>query len=113
VEPNENSLEKQCLSQPRQNVLFEAGVAYGRDPLRTVLLRVGSHRPMSDFSGHHIISLDDSPQSRQAVADALRVAGCPVDVSGADWYKAGVFSLVDPTPRSGGLSQSREVGSAE
>src|SRR5581483_2704074 len=78
--------------QPRQNVLFEAGVAYGRAPERTVLIRIGSHRPMSDLAGHHILQLDDSPQSRQAVADALRSAGCPVDLSGSDWFRAGRFA---------------------
>jgi predicted nucleotide-binding protein len=91
--PHENALEKEYLSQPRQNVLFEAGVAYGRAPDRTLLVRVGSHRPMSDLAGHHILQLDDSPQSRQAVAEALRAAGCPVDVSGVDWFRAGKFSL--------------------
>ena len=89
----DNVLEKQYLSQPRQNVLFEAGVAYGRQPERSVLVRVGSHRPMSDLAGHHIVQLDDSLQSRLSVADALRAAGCPVDLSGSDWITAGAFSL--------------------
>jgi hypothetical protein len=88
----ESSLEKELLSQPRQNVLFEAGVAYGRAPERTVLVRVGSNRPMSDLAGHHILVLDNSPTSRQSVADALKAAGCPVDVSGSDWFRAGDFS---------------------
>lgn len=89
---NENALEKELLSQPRQNVLFEAGVAYGRSPQRTILLRVGSHRPMTDLAGHHIINLNNAPESRQLVADALRAAGCPVDLSGSDWFRAGDFS---------------------
>jgi Predicted nucleotide-binding protein containing TIR-like domain len=93
---HESALEKEYLSQPRQNVLFEAGVAYGRSPQRTILVRVGSHRPMSDLAGHHILQLDDSPQSRQAVADALRTAGCPVDVTGDDWFRSGKFSLTEP-----------------
>lgn len=88
---SENALEKILLGQPRQNVLFEAGVAYGRSPERTVLVRIGSQRPMSDLAGHHIISLDQSPESRQSVADALRAAGCSVDLSGSDWYKVGRF----------------------
>ena len=95
---HDSGLEKQYLSQPRQNVLFEAGVAFGRRPERTVLIRVGSHRPMSDLAGHHILQLDDSPQTRQAVADALRSAGCDVDTSGSDWFKAGVFALSTPAP---------------
>jgi hypothetical protein len=93
---HENAIEKEFLSQPRQNVFFEAGVAYGRAPERTILIRVGSHRPMSDLAGHHILQLDDSPQSRQTVADALRTAGCPIDVSGADWFRAGKFFLAEP-----------------
>lgn len=97
---HENALEKERLLQPRQNVLFEAGVAYGRAPERTLLLRVGSHRPMSDLAGHHVLQLDDSPQSRQAVADALRVAGCPVDLSGSDWFRAGRFSVSGGMPSS-------------
>ena len=100
----ENGLEKQLLPQPRQNVLFEAGVAYGRDPQRTVLIRVGAQRPMSDLAGHHILTLDNSPQSRQAIADALRAAGCPVDVSGSGWFESGDFSVADAPVKSRGTS---------
>jgi hypothetical protein len=61
---------------------------------------------MSDLAGHHILQLDDSAQARKAVADALHSAGCPVDVSGTDWLKTGVFSkytapgspAVNPSP---------------
>lgn len=95
--PHDSAIEKEYLPQPRQNVLFEAGVAYGRAPDRTVLVRVGSQRPMSDLAGHHILQLDDSPQSRQAVADALHAAGCPIDLSGTDWFRAGSFSLRETT----------------
>lgn len=89
---DDSTMEKELHGQPRQNVLFEAGVAFGRAPERTILIRVGDHRPMIDLAGHHILQLQDSPESRQAVADALRTAGCPVDVSNPDWYRAGTFS---------------------
>jgi len=98
---HDSSLERQYMSQPRQNVLFEAGVAYGRAPDRTVLIRVGALRPMSDLAGHHVIQFDDSAESRQAVADALRTAGCPVDTTGSDWYRAGTFSLPERQSRLG------------
>jgi predicted nucleotide-binding protein len=88
---SDSDLEKIYLLQPRQNVLFEAGVAYGRSPNRTVIVRIGSQRPMSDLAGHHILTLDDSPASRQATADALRLAGCAVDLTGTDWFTAGRF----------------------
>lgn len=57
---SENAIEKELLAQPRQNVLFEAGAAYGRAPQRTILVRIGSHRPMSDLAGHHILALNNS-----------------------------------------------------
>jgi predicted nucleotide-binding protein len=88
----ESALEKEFLPQARQNVIFEAGVAYGRAPERTVLVRVGSQRPMSDLAGHYIYQLDNSPQSRQDIAVALQTAGCPVDLTGQDWFKTGDFS---------------------
>lgn len=89
---HENALEKEFLKQPRQNVLFEAGVAYGRSPERTVLLRIGSQRPMSDLAGHHVLQLTNDPASRQQVADALANAGCPVNTTGTDWFRAGDFA---------------------
>ncbi|RYG25235.1 hypothetical protein EON82_07870 [bacterium] len=89
---NESVLEKELMEQPRQNVLFEAGVIYGRRPERTVLVRIGSHRPMSDLAVHHILTLDNSPQARHEVADALEAAGCSVDWTGSDWLSAGSFS---------------------
>jgi predicted nucleotide-binding protein len=98
---HENAIEKERLLQPRQNALFEAGVAYGRAPKRTVLIRIGSQRPMSDLAGHHILQLDESPQSRQSVADALQTAGCPVNLSGSDWFRAGKFSTA-AAPKNGG-----------
>jgi predicted nucleotide-binding protein len=105
----DSGLEKEYLAQPRQNVLFEAGVAYGRDPQRTILVRVGSQRPMSDLAGHHILQLDDSPQSRQGVVDALRTAGCPVDVTGTDWFRAGVFAIgAYHSPATAAVAKIRE-----
>ena len=93
---HESVLEKQVMNQPRQNVLFEAGVAYGRAPQRTVMIRIGgNHRPISDLAGHHLIQLTNDGASRQEVADALRNAGCPVDTTGTDWLKTGDFSNLD------------------
>jgi hypothetical protein len=104
----ESTLEKEYLYQPRQNVLFEAGVAFGRNPERTILIRVGSQRPMSDLAGHSILQLDDSAQSRKAVAEALVNAGCSVDTSGSDWFQSGSFAIPDRGMRAGVTHASRE-----
>jgi hypothetical protein len=55
---------------------------------------------MSDLAGHHILTLDNSPQSRQAIADAVRAAGCPVDVSGSGWFESGDFTVPDVPVKS-------------
>jgi predicted nucleotide-binding protein len=86
--------------QARPNVLFEAGMAFGRHPDRTVLVEMGVIRPFSDVAGRHSVRLDNSPERRKDLAQRLETAGCAVDVSGSDWLKAG--DLTPPEPPGGG-----------
>jgi predicted nucleotide-binding protein len=87
----DDHFEKQLTAQARPNVLFEAGMAMGRDAKRTVLVQVGHLRPFSDISGRHVLRLKNSSPSRQELADRLRTAGCDVDLSGTDWHNVGSF----------------------
>lgn len=81
--------------QARPNVIFEAGLAMGRRPARTVLVEVGRLRPMSDIAGRHLVRLDDNSDRRvalrQDLAQRLEAAGCPVSLRGTDWHTAGTF----------------------
>ena len=86
--------ETELSGQARPNVLFEAGIAMGRDPDRTVLVEVGSLRPFSDIGGRHTIRFDGSSPRRQELAERLRTAGCAVKLDGTDWHSAGDFDLV-------------------
>ncbi len=86
--------ETELSGQARPNVLFEAGMAMGRDPDRTVLVEVGSLRPFSDIGGRHTIRFDGSSPRRQELAERLRTAGCAVKLDGTDWHSAGDFALV-------------------
>ena len=83
--------EIELSGQARPNVLFEAGMAMSRSEDRTVLIELGSLRPFSDIAGRHAIRLDHSSQRRQELAERLRTAGCPVNMSGTDWHAAGDF----------------------
>lgn len=88
---NEPPYEKEFTPQPRPNVIFEAGMAMGRNENRTILVQVGEIRPISDIAGRHITRLDNSSQKRQELVTKLQGAGCEVDTSGADWLSVGDF----------------------
>lgn len=93
--------------QARPNVLFEAGMAMGRDPNRTVLVEVGTVRPFSDVAGRHAVRLTNSISTRQDLAMRLQTAGCSVDLSGTDWHDAGDFAA--PPPPGDGLPLGRRL----
>jgi predicted nucleotide-binding protein len=93
VKTSDPRFEKQLTGQARPNVLFEAGMAFGRNPDSTLLVQVGEVRPFSDIAGRHVMHLNDSPQSRQEFLTKLANAGCNVDSSGSDWLTDGTFSL--------------------
>lgn len=102
--------ETQPAAQARPNVLFEAGMALGRDSGRTVIVEVGEVRPFSDIAGRHVIRLTDTVAARQALAKRLETAGCAVDMSGTDWLKTGDFTA--PPPPGDGMALGRRVPSS-
>lgn len=85
--------EKEVTAQARPNVLFEAGMAFGRNPHKTILVQVGTIKPFSDVGGRHIIRLDNSGIQRQEVANRLKTAGCSVSLDGKDWLRIGDFQI--------------------
>lgn len=101
--------ETEPATQARPNVLFEAGMAMGRDAGRTVLVEIGTVRPFSDVAGRHAVRLTNSVHSRQDLANRLRNAGCDVDLSGTDWHSSGDFT--HPASPGGGLPLGRRVPS--
>lgn len=79
-------------AQVRPNVLFEAGMAMGKDSERTILVEMGETRQFTDIAGRHSIRIDNSESRRKDLAQRLHDAGCPVDLSGDDWMASGDFS---------------------
>ncbi|MBN1454386.1 MAG: nucleotide-binding protein [Anaerolineales bacterium] len=90
---NDPDYETETTPQSRPNVIFEAGMALGKYPKRTILVQVGTLRPFSDIAGRHFIRLRNSSKSRQELAQRLKLAGCEVDLSGTDWHDAGLFPM--------------------
>jgi predicted nucleotide-binding protein len=79
--------------QARPNLLFEAGMAMGRNEDRTVLVELGICRPFSDIGGRHVVRMSDSTERRQELAQRLQAAGAAVRMTGTDWHTAGDFSV--------------------
>jgi len=90
---DEPSYETELTPQARANVLFEAGMAIGRYPERTVLVQLGPLRPFSDIGGRHVVKFDGSTQKRQELAQRLLTAGCPANLGGTDWHTKGSFEI--------------------
>jgi hypothetical protein len=82
-------------------VLFEAGMAMGRDPDRTVIVEFGWVKVFSDIHGRHGVHLNNTLAKRQDLAERLRTAGCAVDTTGTDWHEIG--DLTPPVAPGGGL----------
>jgi hypothetical protein len=85
--------------QARPNVLFEAGLALGAHPEKTVIVQVGKVRPFSDIAGKHLVRLGED-RGRNDLANRLKRLGCLVEMTGDDWMKAGYFEPTEARPRA-------------
>lgn len=102
----ESDPELQAKGQARPNVLFEAGMAMGRNADHTILVELGDIRPFSDVGGRHAIRMNDSATKRQALASRLENAGLAVNRTGSQWLTVGDFT--PPSP-GGGLPLGKRV----
>ena len=83
--------------QPRPNVLFEAGLALGAHPEKTVLVQIGKVRPFSDIAGKHLVKLTNDAARRNDLANRLQSIGCVISKTGSDWMHDGDFTPLEAT----------------
>ena len=78
--------------QARPNVLFEAGMAFGRARNRVVFVLLGASRLFTDVAGIHVLRPNNDPRGdRSVLRDTLRKGmKCQVEDS-SDWMAAGDF----------------------
>ncbi|MCG2717754.1 MAG: nucleotide-binding protein [Nanoarchaeota archaeon] len=81
---------EEVKSQARPNVLFEAGMAIGLHPDRTILVELGPLRGLSDIGGRHTIRINNTPELRKELSIRLETVGCAVE-RGDEWLTAGDF----------------------
>lgn len=93
--PGDPAREKKLTGQARPNVLFEAGMAFGRSPDTTVLVEVGKVKSFTDVAGRHVVRLDNRTASRVELATKLESAGCAVDRTADEegWLTSGDFRI--------------------
>ena len=77
--------------QPRQNVIYEAGMAMALAPTRTLIVATPGTKILSDIAGRHLAHLDNSPRARKRILSRLQTMGLSVDDSGDGWLDAGDF----------------------
>jgi predicted nucleotide-binding protein len=106
-QPEQLPYETRLTPQARPNVLFEAGMAMGRCPDRTVLVELGTLRPFSDIAGLQVVKLNNSTQRRQDLAVRLQTCGCKANLTGTDWHNAGDFTVEGPTSRAARATTQR------
>ena len=58
--------------QPRQNVIYEAGMAMALAPNRTLIIATPGTKILSDIAGRHLAYLDDSPQEESGLWEGFR-----------------------------------------
>ena len=93
LEPRDGTEERDLTGQPRMNVIFEAGIAMGRERSKTILVEVGAVRPMSDAEGLNVVRLKHgSSKARHSLAKRLSAAGLAVDTNSGEWLSAGDFA---------------------
>ena len=93
VNENDSQYEREILGQPRPNVIFEVGMAFGKNPDRTIIVEVGRIKPFSDLSGRHTVRLDNSVERRRELVELLKSIGCPVNDSIDTWKTEGDFTI--------------------
>lgn len=87
IEGDGSGIDERAAPQPRLNVVLEAGMALKSHEKETVLVEIGSTRPISDLAGRNTIRLRGDAGGLNELANRLERAGCPVDRSGTAWLE--------------------------
>ena len=88
---DEPAYETTVTGQARPNVLFEAGIALGLQPERTVIIEIGRLRPIVEMAGLDVIRFDGTVESLNRIVSRITIAGCTPNTRGSDWLDVSRF----------------------
>jgi predicted nucleotide-binding protein len=79
--------------QARPNVIFEAGMAFGRDRKRVVFVLLGGPKLFTDVAGIHVLRPTNDPSGDRSLLRSTlwQGMGCDIELHSTDWMKAGDF----------------------
>lgn len=97
---NHDDEEQKMRWQARPNVLFEAGMAFGRDPDRVAFVLLGHVKLFSDISGVHVLRPTNDKGGHRATLRDLLAGGMKCDViqNNSGWMEAGDFETCVKVP---------------
>jgi predicted nucleotide-binding protein len=87
---NTSEAEKEYKYYPRQNVVYEAGMAFGLARNRTIIVKSRDVVVATDLEGLNYQAFNGDADSRNQLASRLEIAGCTVSRTG-DWLHSGSF----------------------
>ena len=96
VKAGERTSDGKAQGQARPNVLFEAGLALGAHPKKTVMVQVGRAKSFSDIGGRHMVKLTNDQASRNSFANRLARICPAVNRIRNDWMHVGKFEPTEP-----------------
>ena len=70
----------------RQNVVFEAGMAMGRDPNRVVFVDLGNVKKWSDLITHYV-RISEEGKWKADLINRLKDAGCKINIKGDSYMQ--------------------------
>lgn len=97
ITAKDQEYERKLTIQARPNVIFEAGLAFGRIPKKTIFVELEKEktRPFSDTYGRLYVRLSNDVKSRKRLIDRLETAGCKTNIQAKEhWINAGDFEGV-------------------
>jgi hypothetical protein len=98
-EPGAVAGDDRPVCQPRAEVLIRLGMALAAFPDQTVVVQIGTVRPVDELRPPNVVRIDGTAEPLQRLARVLKRIGCPVREEGDDWLDPTDFRALNALRR--------------